>query len=641
MTVLGLFLPVATIALLGFVLSFVLRTRPAVGPFLAAVFIMGALVLFGTFNALAPARIALVLGTVIGSGLLLVRFPRRFRDYLCAPGVLAFLAASLFLSLIYTLHGSFYFQWDEFSHWGPFMKRIYETGTLHQFQTLPMVHQSYPQGAIVFYYFTALLKPGFSEADTFVSVGLLLSASAACLLAKASWKAPVQAVLGILCVPLFFVLFPYSEPYYMLYMDTTLGAVFGAAILVVLSTSHGGWRETIALCLAVASPGLIKEVGFLFSLILVVFSIFVLLPAGGEDVPFKGVLQGWKGWWKKRLLQAACLLVAALGTNLYWKAFLSRTGTSGDQFSNPLNKDFFRQAADAMAGSNERVASIWERFTINFRVAPVVYNGYGTPLVMGALLVIGGLILGVLLWRKKRQYPAAMMLFSMPVFFAGYLFTLFYTYVCMMNEFEGLTNASYQRYLSTFMIGWCMLAIGCCLFYGEGIFFPRKFPTALPSAVLCGILLLQGNTIAKHDVLNLRLSPADAGRVGFDGVSRQMGEALQSGNKVWLIAQGDDGVYRFMFRYTLMPAEVDLHLPETLGYGEGPAADGFVQAALENGVEYILVYIPDETFVRQYASLFSDNLSSVLSTGLPSLYRVNSDGTGFDLIVATSLPEGA
>ncbi len=633
--------PLICLLLFGFVLQKTLKIPSAAAPFLSCCSVVLLLIFGGIVNILPAARLIIYFAFAVSGLYFAYRHRKEFIRYLASPGIIAFAAGSIVLSAIYLTHDSFYFQWDEYSHWGPFYQHIFAFNSFHQFTPSQMIHQSYPQALTVLYYFFSLFSGKFVEAHTFVSLGIFLTACASMLLAPLRWKKPLPALLGVAIVPLFFILFPYSEPYITVYLDTALGAAFGACLLLTLFLNPASKRHTLAFALGLGALSQVKEMGLLLGLVCLALFWCGLLLANGQN---KTLLQTVKSNFNLALVTKAAVSLGGLMLPvLLWKAFLAVTGTGQDQFSSPLSVNFFARMAAARQGNDPVAASIWELFTINFRHMPVVYNGYGTPLAIGLLLTVFGIAAGVYLWFKKKQRGHATALFLLPVFYLAYSFSIFYTYICMMSDLEGLSNASFQRYFSSFLIGWCMFALGCWLLYSKNIL--QRFPSSLQAVALAAILALQINTALQKDVLNLRLTKEEAGRPNFGLVSSQMLAQMPQGSKVWLIAQGDDGIYLHMYHYTLFPAEVTYDLPYSVGLAGSETQDitqeEFAALAKENQVDFIVVYIVDDPFVLRFGSLFSDSLTSVVHNNLPSLYKVSSQEPPFQLVVETSLPASA
>lgn len=623
--------PLIGIILLGFVCKRALKVETAFTFFIAIAGIILWLLIGGSVNLLYVFRIALYCGIYICGIYQVAKNKQLFLAYIKNPATIMFLVSVLGLSIVYMFHNSFYFGWDDFSHWGPFYKSIFMENSLLQFSNIPMVHQSYPQGMTVLFYYTALFSSSFIEAQTFISVYIMLAACSTALLAFVEWKKPLQTVLTLCLLPLFYVLFPYSEPYISVCLDTTLGAVFGTVLLMIIAIAREDKREShLGIWLGLALLVQIKPISILLALVCVVIygvQIWLIQPAQSLAVTIR------RNTNKQTFQQFGFGVASVVLSYGYWQVFLRITNTNKDQFSAPLERNFLERLQDSIAGKDEVFANIWSRFLINLRHMPVVYNGYGNALVVTVLLIVAGVVLGTLLIRLKKLWGPAISLWLMPLFFIAYLFSIFYTYITMMSEFEGLTNASFQRYISTFMIAWAMLLLGICLYYGENLLF-KKLPNLLPTMAVLSILLLQANTIVQHDVLNLELSHEEAGRTGFGTVSDQMLAKLEPEDTIWLIAQNDDGMYRYMYHYTLFPANVSLATPETLS--ATLSKQEVLAIAQENNIDYIVVYIIDDAFDQAFAPLFSDKLASVKEKYLPSLYRVELDEKiPFQLVVAT------
>lgn len=617
-------LPLAAVLLLGYFFYQMLGIRQAFTPLIANSSILLFMLLLGGMGFLHEARLVGYVAILLLGGYAVGKNPRGFFGYLASPGVLAFLVGTVLLTAVYLVHGSFYSSWDEFSHWGQSFKLTYQEEALYQLTSYRnLAHATYPHGMSVLYYFYALLAPGFSEAATFGVMGSMLTASAATLLGNTSWKKPVVSVLGCLSIPLFFILFPYSDPYINVYQDTLLGALFGAMLVLVVATDGFSKGHTFAVGVLGAVLLHVKPLGFMLALFGWIFYTIMLL---NQPKRTPGKLVMHSAW-----------VVGSVGLSYgLWKLFLQMTGFTQDKFSNPLDKDFFTLLRQAVAGENNHLAQVWERFRINFFHMPVVYNGYGTPFVMFLLLTGFGIGAGLYLWHKQKKKGPAIVLWTMPLLFAGFLFGMFYTYACVMSTQEGLLNNSYQRYLSSFMIGWCMLALAVVLYYGEGLI--PKLPGVVSAGAFGVIVALLINTGMQHDVLDLANSPDKAGRTGFDHVSAQMAQYLEPDDNVWLVAQGSDAAYNFMYAYTLMPARVFYTLPSTWIPQEMPKAK-LIEEIKQNQIDYILVYIIDDGFVEYYGSLFSDNLAWVQAESLPVLYKVElgKDTVSFQRVVATSL----
>lgn len=618
-----LLIPVVLTAACGFLLTHKLGTAPAFGPFLSICTTVLFLMLAGICNLLFAGTIVWYAACAAALAVYFAKErlagAKRFARYLLSPGVLGFLVWGLALCAIYIWNGSFYSQWDEYGFWGPYYKNIFESDSLLQFTPYHFVHPTYPQAFALFYYFLSFFAPAFSEAHTFCAVGLIFTACAACLLGTTTWRhRPVASAFGFLMVPLFFALFPYADPYISVYTDVLCGAVFGAC-LILCASIQTGVRSAAAAALGLACLVQMKEICILLALVCI--------------AAHWACVWGQRQGLQKRWLLCALSAVGGLGSFAVWRIFLLLTHTASDQFSFTSGFGlFFQKISGALNGTDRVTASVLEMFKINFFYKPVFYNGYGTPFVTCVLLAAFALIFGVWMWRAHGMRGQAVTFWAMPFFFGCYLASILYTYLCFVSEAEALRNASYERYISTFLIGWVMAAIFFCIEYG-GTFFPFRRKGWLPAAVCIAVTALIVNTAAQRNVLNIGTQREKAGRANFDAVCAQMRAETQPGDDIWLVAQHADGMYWYMFHYTMYPARVKEGLPYTI---EGLTPEEFLQMAHDNSIEYLLAYVVDDAFCQTYSSLFDGGVAQVMRSGLPSLYRVTQ--TGFSLCVDTKLP---
>ena len=319
-----------------------------------------------------------------------------------------------------------------------------------------------------------------------------------------------------------------------------------------------------------------------------------------------------------------------------WNVLIKIGGSSAtDGFSAPEREKLFSQIKSLLLGKNDFAASVLERFKINFVQMPVVYNGYGTPAVITLLLTVFGIVFGILLWKKNVCRGTVLALWCMPVFLAAYCGVLLYFYLQMMSDFEALVNASSDRYLASFFIGWIMLVITLTLRCGEKISIPLT--KAVQVAAGAAMLMPEADLLLYHNALNLDYTRQQGGRVGFDGVCAQISERLSPEDRVWIVACDLDAEYVYMYHYHLYPAYVFLReLPYTTSEAAFPENDEELDALLEqNRVDHLVVYNVNDKLMERFSGRFSDGLTYVEENSLPCLYQVEADGT-FALITETT-----
>ncbi len=612
----------ATVVLL--LAAYVLYDRwgivPAQAPLTACCGVALVVLLGGFAGILRITALALWLFLVVVGALFVIRSPRKALTFFLSPAMLAFTLGAVGVGLFSVLKPYFFVQYDDFSHWGPFFRMVFDFDRFHIWHDFETWHPSYPQGVQAFYYFTSVFSGRFFEEETYAAMAILYSASTVTMFGSVTWKKPVSSVLVLLAAPLFYVLFPVAWPYITLYQDVLLGALFGAGLVCAFCSYGTGVSSWLPITAAATFVAQVKATGWMFALIVLAVYWFRLFVDDETDIAAK-----WKKW-----LRSATV---AMGGVAVWNFLLQISGRAAQElFSAPERPPLTEMLRGALSGENAFAASVLERFGINLVYQPVVYNGYGTAAVMTVLLVLGCAAAGVLLWLRRKEKAPLLIGLAMPVFLAAYCLVLLVFYLVKLSDYEALVAASMDRYMATFFIGWIMLALVMLFRCAEGRLLRAGMPLAL--LALCA---LQINILLQKDVMNLVQTRENAGRVGFDTVSAQMAEKLQPEDRVWVVGCGLDSMYQFMFHHTLMPAEVTLKLP--ISHGKGfPESLQEMRAELESHqIDYIVVYTTDERFDAMCAAYFSDGLEYVRETALPCLYRVEEDGT-FSLQVKTVYP---
>ncbi len=609
-----------SIILLAFALKSRFKIDSAFAPIAAIEALSLLLVIFGVAGILKVAALTLLLVSAVFGVYCIVKDAKGFLSFLSSPAVIAFVLASALLWVSYEIHDAFYFAYDEYSHWGPFFKGIFTNDCLHIYSSHSMFHPTYPQAVQTFYYYLSSLSPKFTETDTFIAMGVVISAGVSTMLYKASWKKPIKALLTIAVVPLFLALFPYCDAYISVYFDAILGVVFGACAIMAVTADPHSVKDTVLVSLGCMMLSQMKANGFLFSLICIALLLIKsLLTNGTEEKPLDK---------KARFLPAATALVSTLVIFAIWKLALLFTGNNLDQFNQRQFGGFFDEVSAALAGNNERVSLSWQNFVSNFKHTAVAVNGYGTVFLLFALMTCAAVVFGIFLWRKKKENGVAFVIASMPFFCLCYLFSIFYTYVCYMNATEAITNASYQRYVSTFYIGWLMLLVAVFFIFGDE-FLSIKGKPLFPCLVSLALLALIAYGCLSRDVLNMKQTRAEVARPALDNICADVADAINDDEPVILLFNNDI-IYVHIFRYFCFEENITLELRQSL---DGMSRGEMAKYLSENSVKHAVVYILSDEFIEENCELFSDELEYFLDTECPCVYEIVTDANGVRFIL--------
>ena len=453
MSILAQIIGLACLLFWGFWLCCKLRLPAGFAPLCGLCFCMVVLQLAGSCNQLVGAVLTLA-----------QRRRHEILPQLLSPGVLAFCSAAGVLMAVFAIRQPEFQTWDEFSHWGIYFKSVFYQ---HRFAvwdtTRSLAHQAYPQGLPGLYALFALPAAQYREADVLFVTVLPLAAAASALFAlpQVTARRPriAYTVCACLAAPALFWLFAPDTPYTTAYMDAPVGALFAAALCVILLPCAANSRVQRGLALAFLCGALttVKEIGTVFALCVVgIWFLQCLLDALRDK---GGILRGF-------LLPFAAAL-PCFAIPLTWKLLLKALYRADDQFSS-MGPGYFLQCwQEARTGFDRYFYDVWDRYYARLRSYPLLFGA--STFKVGCLCAAAAvLLLIVLIWAMGRwqglrtALPGLCMILYWPL----YQGVLFYVYICGMSPYEALEMASWERYFCCFFLGWFSVLEGEALLAG-------------------------------------------------------------------------------------------------------------------------------------------------------------------------------
>lgn len=159
----------------------------------------------------------------------------------------------------YLMQDAKLFFWDEYSHWGAFIKEMYY---FHHFYDASSVaaHVNYPPGISIWDYFI-VLPTGFGEGKLYFAYFLILFSSTLMMYEKLSFK---QVHWIVLVFSIQMVVFAgFGHWFSSIYVDHVIGAMFAGLLLTYL-VDHFDGKQFILFVFPLTAIVLIKEIGLYF-----------------------------------------------------------------------------------------------------------------------------------------------------------------------------------------------------------------------------------------------------------------------------------------------------------------------------------------------------------------------------------------
>ena len=259
----------------------------------------------------------------------------------------------------------------------------------------------------------------------------------------------------------------------------------------------------------------------------------------------------------------------------------------------------------------------------------------GTGMVV-AVLALVLFVLAIMLGANARARVNALVLgLGSVLCFGGYCLMLWLSYAFLLKDSTPDNMASYARYFGSYYSGWLLIALAvlalACDTAPKAVF--GRAAALVTGAAFALVFALQ--TEPQFTILGVSEGEYAAVRAER-AVANAAAQQISSGERVFLIRQGDEGFYWFLYNQTLRPLD--------LVYGEGGAtygdpaltdagddpyfapytAEEFAAMVDEEDITWLLVARVDETFTASYGDLFTDDLAAAQQG--PALYRVTAEG---------------
>ena len=258
-------------------------------------------------------------------------------------------------------------------------------------------------------------------------------------------------------VILLYFLFPYISPYATVYLDTLLGAYFGACVILILKFKDLTYRNILLHIINIAALMQVKDI----SIVLALLCIFILF------IRYFFLKR------EKILCKKTVLFIGGIFLGLFWwKIILLLTNKREDQFSNLQLGDFLNGLMNFGKNGNY-FSDVFYAFIDAFINRSIMLGGISTIYIA---ILLGILSLIIVFKEEDLYHKLAVSLF--PLFFIGYCLILLVVYEIAMSPSEALAVNSYERYISTFFIAWMILIVyeylriikkltifKCCLLY--------------------------------------------------------------------------------------------------------------------------------------------------------------------------------
>lgn len=348
-----------------------------------------------------------------------------------------FCFAVLFLYLSFYHKDSAFWVWDEFSHWGPMVKGMFENNKLYPYLDINNAHRTYPPLFQNIEYLFNYLSGAYTEISTYRGFSIFCASLFLPILDLFSNKSKIRKLIYTLLF-LFIVIFinsinfPLLDTYLdSIYKDYSLGILSAVTIYLVISLEFKSKSNHILVASYLSALLLSKEFGFAFYL-MVLFVLFFCLFIKSDK--------------KTNMINLVFFVVIPLLLFMSWKIYTK--DISGEQFSlsNIDINNIYNVLFNNMGYDYQLITK--DNFFYAINSYAIVYNyGFIRCCVVSLLVLIPLSFISF----KDTISKAFTIIIAYIIGYIGFSLTMLIAYLTCFSPYEATNLASFNRYFSVYI----------------------------------------------------------------------------------------------------------------------------------------------------------------------------------------------
>ncbi len=570
---------------------------------------------------------------VIGNLFLILEFffvlesNKPIKNYL-QKNILGIIFIFLCLALFLWVNNSKIYGWDEF-YWGQFAKFIHAFGSFWTKDSAILASASkYPPGAAIgqniFMPFGNFNETAIFYANTFPFLCLLILVIN--LFNKKTTKIRLnvlKTVTSILGTLFLFFYFALNYPGYNL-TDYPLEIVFTSGLLIVIFFPTK--LKNLYLILPIISTLiLLKPVGILLALIIITIALLRCLK--------EKILHNWKN-----IFLLLFFIILAFSPYFIWNNYVKKQSLTG--FDVPkISLDLLKNSL--IIKNSERYQTTWSNFSKYIFTKPLNYVESPSSFLkiiankdtlINWIIFLFILFIIIIYLKKNKQEKLSKDIISYLVLFGGlfcWIFFHLFMWLTVFSSYEGPILASYERYMSIFLVGITTI------FFITIIQKIKNIRTIILVFFFIFIMSIYYRsslfTMVKRPIKNFNPK-----RTEITELSNNVKDIVKNKNKIYFICQNSSGYEAMVFRYEMSPHNPvqywgwslgDKYLKENIW--KVVTSKDQLQSILAE-YDYIVLNKIDSDFIRLYGDLFNQpkKLNSI------KIWRIIKTNTGINIIPA-------
>ena len=392
-------------------------------------------------------------------------------------GVNIFILFLFLYCFVYIINfGKFFIKYDEFSHWGIFIKETLRLDNLYCTSTANMAHKDYVPAGTLFEALWCRLSFRFSEADSYrgiqmLQLSMLFPMATYCgdkdrqLSSKASWIRLVTIIL----IPLLISSSPALWFYHTIYKDVIFGIMFFYCMWIAISENdikYAVFVETLAITVMILTKMTALAV---LPMVVIFFGVYhAVFNNGRKYIP---------------LYIVECAIPVSIWVlfNMYVDRFVPNTGSnqSYDSVGTQLIDVITHNGTISYQSDVERY---FFKSLFNWKLVGRLPFFWAISIFFSVMFVLSYIQKDKIIKRKIRLLNLWILLSALV-----YTVLMLYLYCTAFSEDEARVLASFERYMSTYLFTALFLVYATFIVFTE---------CGIKAQILVGILVLDNVLVA-------------------------------------------------------------------------------------------------------------------------------------------------
>ena len=551
--------------------------------------------LFALVNQLLLGYIAVIAASIIPTLYVLIKNRKNLPKELGlfrAPSFILICAVFLLLGIMN--FGRSFHAWDDYMHWGPFVKETYRNLELYNSEnSLVEVHRDYPPIVTLYECFWELVAGKFDESLLFVALQFLQVSLFMPFIGELKWQKTTRFKLKFAGLAIALVLVPacmsLGDDYFFVTImtDTAIGLLFAFLLANVFLAQKTDKKLIAKLLIGSCFLVLVKQIAFVFVAIVIACLAARIITTKQQKK-------------LRKITIAVSTILVPLFLSFLWNLRVKRLGIEGQFKISDLVHGVFGLLAST---SN---LEVWQRQTVlNFADA-FVFREIVLGLSYFKLTLVFGAAMAIWAVRDKGRRKLIIVEAAIIILAAtGYAALMMLLYVFCFGEIEGPALASYSRYMGTFW--YAILMLGFCAFLCRTKDF-AKLPNLGLLSLLAFVVIASESSIALTLLRNYDAK-------NYSDTVKTIEARASEGDKVYIVSQGSNGSDNVRLKYLLNPIETNPTYESVFSFGPENDADAWthyvpVEEFMKNleGYDYLYLYDVDGYFAYNYQTLFKDRV---------------------------------